>query len=163
NDGLVADTGEPIGSHRATAGQAWHTQSVEAIFRAFATDNAGLRSDEAVRRLDRYGPNELRAHDRSSAWATIAAQFKKALILILILLAATVVSALVGHTLEAIVIALIVLFAVLLGFIQEFRAGRALDALKRMAAPRAHVIRDGVERTIESAGVVPGDMLVLRA
>jgi hypothetical protein len=71
-------------------------------------------------------------------------------------------SGLLGHALEASVIAIIVLFALLLGFIQEYRAERALEALRKMAAPLGHVIRD-VERSIPSRDVVPGDLVVLRA
>ena len=148
-------------SKRASSDLAWHTQAVELVLRAFATTNSGLGSDEATRRLDRFGPNELQVVGRTSAWHTLAAQFKN--VLILILLAATLVSGLLGHRLEAIVIAIIVGFAVILGFIQEYRAERALDALKKMAAPLAHVIRDGVERGIAARDVVPGDILVLRA
>ena len=82
--------------------------------------------------------------------------------LILILLAATAVSGFLGHTLEAVVITVIVLFAVLLGFIQEHRAGRALEALKKMAAPVARVLRDGEEIVVPARELVPGDVVLLR-
>src|SRR5262245_54233020 len=121
----------------------------------------GLASDEAGRRLAAHGPNELQALSTQSAWHTFFAQFQNALILIL--LAATIVSGFLGHTLEAIVITVIVLFAVLLGFIQEYRAGRALEALRRMAAPSAHVLRDGQETAIPARDLVPGDVVLLRA
>ena len=112
---------------------AWHTQPVDVVGRTFATTTSGLSADEAALRLDSYGPNELQALDRTSPWHTLAAQFKN--VLILILLAATLLSGLLGHALEAGVIAVIVLFAVLLGFVQEYRAERALEALRKMAAP----------------------------
>ena len=102
----------------------------------------------------RHGPNELQALERASAWHTLAAQFKN--VLILILLAATLVSSVLGHALEATVIAIIVLFAVLLGFIQEYRAERALEALKKMAAPLAHVIREGSSEASCRARSRPG-------
>jgi Ca2+-transporting ATPase len=95
------------------------------------------------------------------AWRTFAAQFKNALILIL--LAATVVSGFLGHTLEAVVISVIVFFAVLLGFVQEYRAERALAALRKMAAPNAHALRDGVEVVVPASALVPGDLVRLRA
>jgi P-type Ca2+ transporter type 2C len=139
----------------------WHTQSIDDVVRALATTPSGLSEDEAARRLDKYGYNELQAVERASAWQALAAQFKN--VLILILLAATLVSGLLGHALEAIVIAIIVLFAVLLGFVQEYRAERALEALKQLAAPLAHVIRDGVERSLAAREVVPGDVVALRA
>ena len=139
----------------------WHAQSCGAVLGNFATTSSGLTAEEAVLRLETHGPNELQAFERTSAWHTLAAQFKN--ILILILLGATLISGALGHALEAAVIALIVLFAVLLGFVQEYRAERALEALRKMAAPLAHVLRDGVERSIPSRGVVPGDVVILRA
>jgi Ca2+-transporting ATPase len=108
-----------------------------------------------------HGPNELQAFARTSPWQTLAAQFKN--VLVVILLAATLLSGMLGHGLEAAVIAVIVLFAVLLGFIQEYRAERALEALREMAAPVGHAIRDGVEVAIPARELVAGDLIVLRA
>ena len=107
------------------------------------------------------GPTSCRRTTSQSAWHTLFAQFQNALILIL--LSATVVSGFLGHTLEAVVITVIVLFAVLLGFIQEHRAGRALEALRKMAAPTAHVLRDGEETAVPARDLVPGDVVLLRA
>ncbi len=139
----------------------WHTLDVDDVLRRLETHADGLTSVEACRRLAVHGPNELQAFERASAWHTLAAQFKN--ILILILLAATLLSGLLGHALEAVVIAAIVLFAVLLGFIQEYRAERALEALKAMAAPLGHVLRDGIEAAIPARELVPGDIVTLRA
>ena len=139
----------------------WHILSVEAAIDRLGTGLIGLESAEAARRLADHGPNELQALSTQSAWHTLFAQFQNALILIL--LSATIVSGFLGHTLEAVVITIIVLFAVLLGFIQEYRAGRALEALRRMAAPSAHVLRDGVETALPARDLVPGDVVVLRA
>ena len=140
---------------------AWHTLSVEQAIDHLATRLTGLDSAEATRRMDRYGPNELQTVDTQSAWRTFVAQFQNALILIL--LGATAVSGFLGHTLEAIVITVIVLFAVLLGFIQEHRAGRALEALRRMGAPSARALRDGQESVLPARELVPGDVVLLRA
>src|SRR4029453_6161445 len=101
-----------------------------------------------------HGPNELRSTSRESAWRTLAAQFKNALIIIL--LCATVISGFLAHTLEAVRIPVIVLFAVLLGFLQEYRASRALEALRQMAAPVARALRDGVEMVVPARDLVPG-------
>ena len=139
----------------------WHTLPAPEVISRLATALTGLTGAEAVKRLEVYGPNELQAHSRESAWRTLGAQFQN--VLILILLAGTAVSAFLGHTLEAIVITVIVLFAVLLGFIQEHRAGRALEALRKMAAPLGRVIRDGEERLVPARDLVPGDVIVLRA
>jgi Ca2+-transporting ATPase len=153
--------GTPDAPQRSAGPNSWHTQGVEDVLARLGTTHEGLTSDEATRRLATYGPNELQATQQSSAWHTLAAQFKN--VLILILLAATLLSGVLGHALEAIVIAVIVLFAVLLGFIQEYRAERALEALRKMAAPVAHLWRDGVEATLPARDLVPGDMIVLRA
>jgi Ca2+-transporting ATPase len=139
----------------------WHCTPVPAVFRRLSTTSAGLTAEEAAARLKSYGTNELQALGGTTVWQTLGAQFKN--VLILILLAATFLSGLLGHRLEAAVIAVIVLFAVLLGFIQEYRAERALEALRAWAAPRAHVVRDGVERTVPASEVVVGDVVALKA
>ena len=116
---------------------------------------------EAQHRLAVSGPNELQAADRISPWAILLEQFQN--VLIIILLVATVLSAFLGHGVEAIAIAVIVLFAVVLGFVQEFRAERAIEALRRMAAPTATVLRDGQELEVPARDLVPGDVILLRA
>jgi Ca2+-transporting ATPase len=123
--------------------------------------DCGLSKAEANRRLAEHGPNELEAARRSSPWSMLGEQFKNILIIILII--AIVLSALLGHTVEAIAITVIMLFAVLLGFVQEYRAERAIEALKKMAAPTATVIRDGEEEDIPARDLVPGDIIFLRA
>jgi Ca2+-transporting ATPase len=138
----------------------WHTLSVEEAIAHLGTASLGLSSGEAASRIHVYGPNELTSLTRESAWRTFAAQFKNALILILLF--ATVISGFLGHTLEAVVITVIVLFAVLLGFFQEYRASRALDALRQMAAPVARVLRDGQEAVLPARDLVPGDVVLLR-
>jgi P-type Ca2+ transporter type 2C len=140
--------------------EVWHALPVEDALVRLGAGRNGLASGDAAQRLVTHGPNELQATARTSAWRTLAAQFEN--VLILILLAATAVSGFLGHTLEAVVITVIVLFAVLLGFIQEHRAGRALEALREMAAPLARVLRDGLETVVPARDVVPGDVVILR-
>ncbi len=142
-------------------GTPWHALTVENIFESLQSTPRGLSADEAARRLIDYGPNELHAARRVSPWALLFAQFKN--VLIIILLVATALSFFLGHELEAIAIAVIVLFAVLLGFVQEFRAERAIEALRQMAAPTASVIRDGAEGEIPARDLVPGDLVLLTA
>jgi len=151
----------PVETETQDESTSWHQQTVDDALSALATKANGLASDEARRRLDTWGPNELQALSRSSAWRTLAAQFKN--VLVVILLIATALSGVLGHGLEAVVIAVIVLFAVGLGFIQEYRAERALEALREMAAPIAHAIRDGVAVAIPAKDLVPGDVIELRA
>ncbi len=139
----------------------WHTERVDAVFARFASDRSGLTSAEAGRRLDRYGANVLQAAPPVSPWAIFAEQFKNALIIIL--LVATGLSAVSGSTLEAVAIAVIVLLAVGLGFLQEYRAERAIDALRRMAAPTSNVLRDGEAVVVPARELVPGDLIRLAA
>jgi Ca2+-transporting ATPase len=152
--------GRPTVAERVDHAAVWHTLSIDDALQRLTADRDGLPGAEAAGRLERYGPNELQAAARSSAWRTLAAQFEN--VLILILLGATAISGFLGHTLEAIVITIIVLFAVLLGFIQEHRAGRALDALRKMAAPVARVLRDGLEAVVPARDLVPGDIVIFR-
>ena len=140
----------------------WHRLEVSEALERLETDPArGLSGDEAARRLAEHGPNELRAAPRISPWAILLDQVKN--VLIVLLLAAVVLSAFLGDVLEAAVIAVIAVLAVLLGFVQEFRAERAIEALRRMTAPRATVVRDGEELKIPARDVVPGDILLVQA
>ena len=98
----------------------WHTLSIDTVYSCLQSTSAGLTSVEAARRLVAYGPNELQAAHRISPWTVLFEQFKN--VLIIILLIATALSTFLGHGLEAIAITIIVLFAVLLSFVQEYRA-----------------------------------------
>jgi len=137
----------------------WYTLTVEESLKSLESGPHGLSSDEAARRLEKFGPNELQAQGRVSPWTILLEQFKNVLIIILLL--ATALSAFLGHGVEAIAITVIVLFAVILGFIQEFRAERAIEALREMAAPSATVIRDGRDERVPAHDLVPGDLIVL--
>lgn len=137
----------------------WHTLTVIDAFDQLRSDAGGLSSDEAAKRLEEFGPNELQVKGRVSPWTILLEQFKN--ILIIILLLATALSAFLGHGVEAIAITVIVLFAVILGFIQEFRAERAIEALREMAAPLATVVRDGRDERIPARDLVPGDLILL--
>ncbi|MFO1324224.1 MAG: cation-translocating P-type ATPase [Burkholderiales bacterium] len=138
-----------------------YRQSVAEVAAALSVSLEGLSAADASRRLAEFGPNALGAARRVSAWALLVAQLRNAMVVIL--LAATALSAVLGHGVEAIAITVIVLFAVLLGFVQEYRAERAIDALRRLAAPTATVQRDGREQDVPARTVVPGDVLVLHA
>jgi Ca2+-transporting ATPase len=141
--------------------QLWHTLTPEESCTQLATRLDGLTREEVRERLTKYGPNELQAGLHVSPWSILLAQFKN--VLIIVLLVATAISAFVGHGIEAVAIAVIVLFAVLLGFYQEYRAERAIEALSKMAAPHATVVRAGSEISIPARELVPGDIIVLQA
>lgn len=139
--------------------QPWHTLSSEQTIQQLESQPGGLSQTQADARLLQYGPNELQAAHRVSPWEILLEQFKN--VLILILLGATAISLFLGHGVESLVIAVIVLFAVGLGFVQEYRAERAIEALKQMAAPTATVLRDGVEVKIPARELTPGDVVIL--
>ena len=139
--------------------QHWHTLSVSQTVEKLRSSVRGLTVAEAEQRLTEYGPNQLQAAARISPWTILLEQVKN--VLIIILLFATALSAFLGHGVEAIAITVIVLFAVILGFVQEYRAERAIEALREMAAPTATVIRDGRERRINALELVPGDLILL--
>jgi len=137
----------------------WHTKTTGQAFAELKSGESGIRQSEAEARLAKYGPNEIQAAHRISPWEILLEQFKN--VLILILLAATAISLFLGHGIESIAIAVIVMFAVFLGFIQEYRAERAIEALKQMAAPTASVLREGTEVKIPARDLVPGDVIIL--
>jgi Ca2+-transporting ATPase len=120
-----------------------------------------LSNEEAARRLAAHGPNELEAADVIAPLQILLAQFRN--VLILILLVAVALSAVLGHATEAAVISVIVVFAAVLGFVQEYRAERAIEALRQMAAPNATVVRDGKQDDVPARELVPGDVVLLRA
>jgi P-type Ca2+ transporter type 2C len=139
----------------------WHTLTSAAVLESLDSVPHGLAHHESARRLAHHGPNELEAARGTSPWRLLLAQFKNVLILILIV--AVVLSGLMGHALEAVVILIILLFAVGLGFVQEYRAERAIESLRRMAAPVAVVRRDGEEQVLPARDVVPGDIVIVEA
>ncbi|MFZ4395677.1 MAG: cation-translocating P-type ATPase, partial [Kiritimatiellia bacterium] len=151
--------------HVASSGSnptpAWYALPVDATLVELKSSSSGLSPDEAQRRLAEFGPNELQAAHRISPWKLLLDQFKN--VLIIILLVGAGLSACLGEGIESIIIGVIVLFAVGLGFIQEFRAERAIDALRQMAAPTAVALRDGMELVVPARHLVPGDIVLLQA
>ncbi|MEA3501167.1 MAG: HAD-IC family P-type ATPase, partial [Actinomycetota bacterium] len=138
----------------------FHVLTIDESLRVLDASPLGLATTEAARRLATIGPNELEEPERTSPWTLLASQFRN--VLIVILLIAVALSAALGHGIEAIIIGIIVVFAALLGFVQEYRAERAIEALREMAAPTARVLRDGDESVIPAREVVPGDIVLLR-
>lgn len=139
----------------------WFTLTPDQAFAAVDSGPAGLATDEADRRLARHGFNEIEKGQGVSAVGLFFSQFKS--ILIFILLFGIGFSAYAGHTVEAAVIGVIVLLTVILGFVQEYRAERAMEALQKMAAPSACTLRDGEFREIPAHRLVPGDVVRLSA
>ncbi|MDH4163804.1 MAG: HAD-IC family P-type ATPase, partial [Nitrospirota bacterium] len=142
--------------------QAWHSLESSKIAKELETDpHKGLARDEASRRLARFGANELTKEEGISPLKLFFNQFKN--LLVVILLVAIVLSALVGEVVDAGIIAVIVIFVAVLGFVQEYRAERAIEALRQMLSPTITVLRSGQEEEVPSKDLVPGDVMVLEA
>ena len=139
-----------------------HTLTGEAVATAMEVRlEVGLTSAQALERLARHGPNRLPETPPRSPWRVLLGQFKS--ILILILIGAAVLAAVVGSIKDAVVILAVVVVNALVGFYQEYRAERSLDALKSMLPSKARVRRDGISYVISADDVVPGDVLLLEA
>ena len=138
----------------------WYARGIDEVVEQLETDpQAGLAPDQAEQRLGEYGPNELETGAGLNPFKILARQFTE--ILVIVLIVAAGVSFAIGERLDAIVIMAIVLINAVLGFVQEYRAEQAVEALQKMAAPTATVWRGGKQVEVESADVVPGDLLVL--
>jgi Ca2+-transporting ATPase len=143
----------------------WHNLSVSEVIESLNSGVQGLTGEEAERRLTQFGPNELVEKGKTHPWKLFLEQFKN--FLIIILLVAAVISGVLalmgdGDIWEPILIVIIVFFAAGLGFVQEYRSEKAMEALKKMTAPTATVIRDGEEEKILARDLVPGDIILLQ-
>ncbi|MBC7082182.1 MAG: cation-translocating P-type ATPase [Firmicutes bacterium] len=139
---------------------AWHSLGPSAVASVLKTSLAtGLSAREAARRLGREGPNEIQRTRKTSALKMFVDQFSDFMVLVLI--AAAGISVALGEMGDALAILAIVTLNAILGFVQEYRAERSLEALKELAAPSARVIRDGVPVEVKAREIVPGDLLVI--
>ncbi|MGC9348517.1 MAG: cation-translocating P-type ATPase, partial [Anaerolineae bacterium] len=140
----------------------WHALSPHDAAQALGTDREeGLTSAEAKQRLEQYGPNELQEKPPPTFWERLWNQLTD--FVVIILLVSSVISAFLGDYIEAGVILAIVVLNAAIGVIQESKAEEALAALKKMAAPDAHVIRNGHRLTVPAGELVPGDIVLLEA
>ena len=155
--------------------KAWHSEKVDDVLRGLDVTHEGLSSQEAQERLKKYGYNELVAKKRKSALMMFLGQFKD--VFILLLIAAVIFSAVIGYydvltgaaegvmeaLADSIIIGAIVILVAVTGFVQEYRAEKAIEAMKKLTAPKAHVVRDGQEVIIPAKEIVPGDIIVLES
>lgn len=140
----------------------WSNIDSTAALQLLETDaDRGLSTEEAARRLATYGPNELTEAHRRGPWLILWEQLTA--VLVLILIAAAALSAIVGDYQDSIVIIAVVVLFVTLGFIQDYRADRAMAALKKLAVPVVRLYRNGEVREISARLLVPGDILILEA
>ncbi len=135
--------------------------SVKEIFELFKTGESGLTSDEINKRLLKHGLNEIPDKKSVSIWQLIARQFFDFMILILIL--AAIISGYLGDIADTLIIIIIVVLNAIIGFYQDFKAEKAMDALKKMAALNSTVIRDNSLQQIAANQIVPGDLVLLEA
>ena len=140
----------------------WHNFTIDQTLQELDVDpNRGLSQEEVAARRKRFGPNELIERGLKSPWRILFEQFTDAMVIVLIV--AAVISVFVKDPRDAIVIGAIVVLNAILGFVQEYRAERAMAALKRMAAPRVKVRREGELEQLDSHEIVPGDTILLEA
>lgn len=135
------------------------TESLDKLFADLDSSRQGLSGAEASQRLERYGSNTLEETRPVPSWQLFLNQFRSPVIWIL--LGAVAVSVVIGQAIDAAVIMVILVLNAVLGFVQEFRAEKAIDALKRITTLKATVLRDGREEDIEATDVVPGDVILL--
>jgi magnesium-transporting ATPase (P-type) len=140
--------------------RAW-SLSAEQVLAELDSDEHGISTEEADRRLERWGANRLEEEAGPGALAVLARQFRSPLIYLLI--AAAVVTLVIGEYVDAGVIGFVLLFNATVGFFQEYRAARSLEALRRLAQARARVLRDRRERDLDAEMLVPGDVLLVEA
>jgi len=127
--------------------------------RELGTSDKGLLESEASERIKKYGPNEIKEGKKISPWQIFFNQFKSTVIWILII--AIVISAFLKEYIDAIVVLVIIILIAVLGFVQEYRAERAIEALKKLASLKATVLRDNQKKEIDSRELVPGDIIIL--
>ncbi|PEQ10717.1 carbonate dehydratase [Novosphingobium sp. PC22D] len=139
----------------------FHARSVDESFAALDSGPAGLSSENARLRLQRFGPNQLPEPPRRSGLLRFFGQFHN--LLIYVLLFAALITAALGHWIDTSVILAVVVVNAIIGFIQEGRAEQAMDAIRQMLTPHTSALRDGKRATIESHAVVPGDIILLEA
>ena len=141
---------------------AWHQREVHELAREHRVDPIlGLHEDEVRRRVERHGPNELQSHGPRGPLALLAEQFKD--FMVLVLLAAAVISGVIGDVIDTLAIVVIVLLNALIGFVQTWRADRAMSALQQLAAAQATVLRGGQIQVVPARTLVPGDIVLLEA
>ena len=140
-------------------GNSWHSKTYQDALRELGVTEHGLSSQQVEERQKTFGPNELKKEKGTSVVKLFLSQFTDVLMIILII--ATLLSLAVGEATDAIIILAIIIASAALGFTQEYRSEKAVEALKRMAAPTANVLRDGKEVRIPASQLVPGDIILL--
>ena len=151
----------PAGTLDALPDWSWHAMPVAEVLGALGVDASGLRDADARQRLATFGANRLPRPKGRGPLLRLVLQFHN--LLIYVLLAAAVLSLLLDHAIDAAVILAVVVVNAVIGFVQEGRAERALEAIRGMIDPKASVSRDGRRMTIAADRIVPGDLVLIEA
>jgi calcium-translocating P-type ATPase len=144
-----------------SAASDWHAADADAVLAALETPATGLTGNEAARRLAVTGPNVTRARESESVWTVVGRQLANPLIAVLLVSGAIAIA--LGDAVDGAVVLGVVAANTLIGFLQEWRAGRAIEALDAMIPDEATVVRDGRRLRLAAAGVAPGDLIELAA
>ena len=138
----------------------WYQFSIPEVLTILKTDvDKGLNTKEALARLGEFGLNQLQEFKRSSPLKMFIGQFTDFMVLVLI--AAALISGMLGEYADALTILAIIIINAILGFVQEYRAEKSLEALKKLTSPEAKVIRDGKQTVVSADKLVPGDVLLV--
>ena len=139
----------------------WEEMTREEVLQKLQVNSQkGLSESEARRRLELVGPNQLKQQKRKSVWALFLAQFSD--FMVIILLAAALISALLTEYADAVTILVIVIINAVLGFGQEYRAEKSLEKIKKLTAQETTVRREGMPKIISAVQLVPGDIVLLK-
>lgn len=139
----------------------WHSTSSEDTLKHLESKASGLNQKEAATRLERYGPNCLPEAQRRSSFMRFLLQFHN--VLIYVLLGAAAITALLDHVIDSFVILAVVCVNAVIGFLQEGKAEKAMESIRKMLAPHANVLREGQRMTVNGEKLVPGDIVLLEA
>lgn len=139
----------------------WHSLTIEEAIKETGSDSNGLNTESVQQKQQEFGRNELKAKKKKTAFTIFLQQFLDVMVLVLVV--AAVISAFLGEVSDTIVIVIILILNAIIGFVQEFRAEKAMEALQKMSAPATNVLRNGKTEKIESAELVPGDIVLLNA
>ena len=139
----------------------WYDLKIEEVFERTGSGEVGLSASEAKHRLHKVGPNELKEGKKKTIGGMLLMQFKD--VMILILLVAAIISGIIGDVTDTVVILIIVVLNAVIGFFQEYRAEKAMEALKQMSIVQSQVIRDKIITTLPATELVPGDIIVLES
>lgn len=139
----------------------WYQLDIREVFTRMDSSPEGLTSQAAEQQLATHGLNELQEKKKKPAWLLFLNQFKD--FMILVLMVAAIISGIAGDVTDTVIILVIVLLNAIMGFVQEYRAQKAIDALRKMASPHASVLRNGMPASIAAAELVPGDIVLLES